>query len=484
MRIPSQFNQDSLYRRDNRQRDSAREYRRLIRLALGLAIVVVVMRQASRPAMYQTFFDPSSTAETGGLGNGDPGIGDPGIGDPGTGDPGSGDRPDPPQGAVGRRIQFAGSPASETKGEIGITAVDRTIANQIVAELLPSDQRLWMVALSQWQEGRPVQLVPSSIESLSSTLASMDSISEQQRTNWQRMLQSVSAASGRSDGNDVANSPGEQGAPEGSLSPANPSGDEPSTHQPSANERPQVMAMLAALDNAASSRVEDGSVWRAGDFDSLYRFLDQAKRLPQGPVAATGVIPLLQQPDVFRNQWVRIAGTVARTERMEAQENPWGSTHYWQLWLRPIDGADRPMVAIVPNVPESVGSIGATSTKLEGPEIVVVGKYLKRLAYQSGVGADLAPVVVGQITKAPISEDELARRSNAEAPDQSHSIWLPILLACLLGVASAVLVMWRSAAAANRARELRASNREPPDAFLQDLSHLDQHRLPSNEDRS
>ena len=69
MRIPSQFNQDSLYRRDNRQRDSAREYRRLIRLALGLAIVVVVMRQASRPAMYQTFFDPSSTAETGGLGN-------------------------------------------------------------------------------------------------------------------------------------------------------------------------------------------------------------------------------------------------------------------------------------------------------------------------------------------------------------------------------------------------------------------------------
>ena len=75
------------------------------------------------------------------------------------------------------------------------------------------------------------------------------------------------------------------------------------------------------------------------------------------------------------------------------------------------------MVAIVPNVPESVGSIGATSTKLEGPEIVVVGKYLKRLAYQSGVGADPAPVVVGQITKAPISEDELARRSNAEVPE-------------------------------------------------------------------
>ena len=70
MRIPSQFNQDSLYRRDNRHRNATSHHRRLIRLILGLALVIVVMRQASQPAMYQVFFDPSLVASTAALQDG------------------------------------------------------------------------------------------------------------------------------------------------------------------------------------------------------------------------------------------------------------------------------------------------------------------------------------------------------------------------------------------------------------------------------
>ena len=56
MRIPSQFNEDSLYRRGGRSAQPAQSYRRLLRLVLGLALVVVIMRQASRPEIYQAFF--------------------------------------------------------------------------------------------------------------------------------------------------------------------------------------------------------------------------------------------------------------------------------------------------------------------------------------------------------------------------------------------------------------------------------------------
>ena len=458
MRIPSHFNQDSLYRRDNRQRETGASNRRLIRLVIGLALVIVVMRQASRPAIYQTFFDPSSLTSTTARQ--------------------AGDAPSPPREAVG----IAGDPESEPSESItrddsstpvAVTAEDRKIATALVEDLLPTDQRQWMVSLSQWQTGRTVRMIPSSIESISTLLSALDWISQERRESWQRTLQSFSTATSSSVVGDLDDSPGDQGQTDTSR------------HQPQPSEEdlPQVSAMLAALDDAANARVVDGSVWRAGDFDSLYRFLDQAEALPSKGVTATGVIPLLQQPDVFRNQWVRINGGVARAERIEAEENPFGINHYWQLWLRPSDGADRPMVAIVSSVPESIAAVGSEATTLEGPEIVVVGRYLKRLAYQSGIGADLAPVVVGKITSAPIGEMELASRNENARTAESLPMWLPILLACLLGVVSAAVVMWRTSVAAKRARRLRMAHRAEPDSFLQDLDHSERHQFPTGEDR-
>ncbi len=67
--------------------------------------------------------------------------------------------------------------------------------------------------------------------------------------------------------------------------------------------------------------------------------------------------------------------------------------------------------------------------------------------------------------------------------DESLPMWLPILLACLLGLVSAVVVMWRTSVSAKRARELRMSHRGEPDAFLQDLGESEHHHSPSFEDQ-
>ncbi len=253
MRIPSHFNQDSLYRRDNRQRETGDSYRRLIRLVIGLALVIVVMRQASRPAMYQTFFDPSAVTAITSRQDGDP--------------------PSPPLGAVGIAGDLESDPVRSTPGDHPsptVTPEDRRIANAIVADLLPTDQRQWMVALSRWQTGRHVPAVPSSIESISSLLTTLEGISQERRESWQRTLESFATATSSYVVDDLDTNPAEPGQIETSVPGPTPSAD----------DLTQVKAMLAALDDAANSRVVDGSVWRAGDFDSLYRFLDQAEQLP------------------------------------------------------------------------------------------------------------------------------------------------------------------------------------------------------------
>jgi hypothetical protein len=469
MRIPSQFNHDSLYRRDNRHRDTTSHHRRLIRLILGLALVIVVMRQASQPAMYQVFFDPSLVASTAALQDGD-----------------QSEALLPNAGIASLVIdqEERGEPGDDQSDGPLVTAENRRIADAILADLLPTDQQQWWLALTRWSAGQKVPQVPSSIESVSITLRSLYDISEESRSAWQEMFRSFTSFVARgADSSRDADAGRDAGGSEATDSTASvPEKPIPSEGGPPNDTLPILAAMLTALDEAATSRVVDGSVWRAGDFDSLYRFLDQARNVPRRGVVSTSVIPLLQQPEVFRNQWVRIRGGVARVEQIEAQENPFGITHYWQLWLRPIDGADRPMVSIVPSIPDSVAAVDALSTKLEGPEVVVVGRYLKRLAYQSGIGADLAPVVVGAITSAPIAPGEATADDKSSRPEAEGPAWWPIALASLIGVAFAIGVMWRTAAAAKRARELRTSHRSEPDSFLRELRHHEEPPTASRED--
>lgn len=223
------------------------------------------------------------------------------------------------------------------------------------------------------------------------------------------------------------------------------------------NVTPEVVSVIGSGEDfrAAIDRVVDGSVWRGEDFDAFY----QALKLAQSGFfdsggTVVGVLPLLQQPDVFRGQVVSIAGTVARAEKLPAKENEFGIESYWQLWLRPEGGADRPIVAIVNDVPSHVAIVGPGATIEDGPAVNVTGVFLKRLAYRSGAGADLAPVVIGQLMTAP-SPTELA--SNADATNVPTSLAWTAIAACLIGVTIAGLVSWRTSVMAERGRELRLS---------------------------
>jgi hypothetical protein len=429
MRIPSHFNEDNLYRRGSGRNDSAQTMRRVIRLAVALALVVVVMRQASKQVIYQPFFGQRATA---------PQFG-----------PSPASEGDPSPASAVAQFGSGGAPTTEP---VSIAAEDRTVANLLVQELVPTDQRQWVFALSRWQSGRSVAEIPSTVATINDRLAAMPNLSEQQRSGWQLMIASFM---------------------ETTLS-------EQQSSLPATEQRPRVAALLAALDDAAAARVVDGSVWRSADFDSFYRYLDQAGDLSGAGVATVGVLPLLQQPDVFRNQAVRALGGVARAERIEAKPNPYGITEYWQLWLRPAGGADRPLVAIVPGVPEAVGAVGQQPISDQSPQVAIVGTYLKRLVYESAMGADLAPVVVGRIESAPLIERPVDQPIAAGNAFQVN-FWLTAAVASLAGFGLAVIAIWRTSAMARRTRELRRAHRQEPDEFLSRLGTSAEPAPPTNQ---
>ena len=416
MRIPSQFDDQSLYRKKLPRSESIKTFRKLIRLALGLALVIVVMLEAAKPGFYRPFFGHLPAKSGGAAVN-------------------------LPSAKAGKTRVFGSSNSADTSTMY--SPKDHQIARQLVSQLSREEQVRWTVTLSRALRGLKIEQVPDTTTTTLEDLIFDPELTPTQRDVWEDAIDNLDKPVLLSDAD-----------PQHGLE--------------------QKHALLDALDEAAANRVIDGSVWRSADFDSFYRTLDAASQLPATGIAAVGALPLLQQPDVFLNQAVAIHGNVALAEKLNASENPYGIKDYWQLWIKPAEGADRPIVVCVPDVPRSVveqaGKTGAEKSATEGLPITVVGRFLKRLAYRSGAGADLAPVVVGRITYAPYAEGEQPTLPNTDTTTVSTSkFWLLTSISCIGGIALAMLLMWRTSVLARESRNLRTANRQEPDEFLKGL---------------
>ena len=147
MRIPSQFNDETLYGRRGAVAAGG-SFRRVIRLSVVLALVVVVMQQASQPEMYETFFGGGDQEELVML----------------------------PASAESSALetldsvtQLAGKPADERQAAadaIPADAIDdetRLAASAITHAMQRNEQRQWTVILDRWQSGESFDLMRSVI---------------------------------------------------------------------------------------------------------------------------------------------------------------------------------------------------------------------------------------------------------------------------------------------------------------------------------
>ncbi len=444
MRIPSDFNDDNLYRRgidpdlslgagqSRRRRPANRDRstttRRLLRLVVGLVVVMFLMRHASRPEIYHPFFaEPMQKV---------PNI----------------DSPNPTTDASGGATPGPATPVSMDAEQAVLNSQERPSsilypadspqfgeAIRIAHAFSEDDQRVVLAAKSSNDS-------PAEISSLvRTTLDALDGASdpaELDKSRWSQFADDLTAQS-----------------------------DDAAT-------RRLFATLQHACLRAAMDRVIDGSVWRGKDLDAFYGALIHREIIESLTRVKTGVIPLLQQPDVYRGRAVTLVGQVVRGEQFVAAANTFGVGPYWQLWLHPTDGSQRPVVAIVRSLPPSLQSRLTSENDEEmipladAPHVQIDGLYLKRLAYRSGEGAAIAPAIVGFIAAASGGPSDRSEISPAATTTSDASgdgaTWITLAITALVGVGGAVLLMLRVNYTTKKLRALRRQKRNSELSWLSD----------------
>ena len=413
MRIPSQFNEDNLYRRGNRPSQPVDSIRQLVRLAVALVLLVFVMYHAGQPRHYEIFFgDPAADASD--------------------------------SLAVGE-VSIQLSTQQQRVKDIPVTAPSRQVASALTRTISNNDQQAWSSILVSWNLGKPFVLKKELFDAALAALEGLADIDAGELAGWRETLQTFGSLYG--DDFELA--------------------DAVRVVDLTDEEAGRMTTWLDALDEAALRRVVDGSVWRSADFDAFYMQLAQADYLTTGDAVHTSVVPLLQQPETYLGQLVRVSGVVAKADRMDASENPHSIDSYWQLWVRPDTGSARPIVFVVPRLPKSI-----SESVLAGgqPRARFVGRFFKRLAYRSQIGADLAPVVIGKVWVRPTTTRQPAPTvaTSSGGISNRNRFLLTLLCASVIGITLASITMWRTSVAANRSRELRA--RQQPHELSADLN--------------
>ncbi len=449
MRIPSQFNDSSLYRpkRGDESGSNARRQpvrtdsrRRLIRLSVALLLVIVVMRQAQRPGVYEIFF-------------------------PASGQPASGQLEQPQDDAksVPSIVLIEGAPSGEKDnltGSVGGTSLAPwSRAAAWVENMEPADQKDWIASLmrlrridgaspdadtsfgsSAWK-GLSTETLFRNLDELAQVPDQDPAIVDQIAADAQRF---ESALTGETIDEAVR------------------------WAQLSWWGEP----VLDALDRAALSRVKDGTFWTGSDSDAFYLQLARAGELSGRGTAKTGTLPLLQQPDTYQGQTIRLVGKLGVAEFKQAQDNSLGVDSYWKVWMIPDDGGIRPILLIVQELPSALADCLTVDGQWNracnpnNPEgaFSAVGRFVKRLPYRSSLGADLAPAVIGRIEStrgaSRLEEKENARGSGETSSSRGQAMfssqgWLAIASAMFAGFLIAAVLMVRTKRDAARTRELR-----------------------------
>jgi hypothetical protein len=253
---------------------------------------------------------------------------------------------------------------------------------------------------------------------------------------------------------------------------------------------PWATEVLDALDQTALARISDGTFWTGADSDSFYLQLARANELPAEGAVSTGTLPLLQQPDIYRGQRVRLVGTLQLAQRQDAKPNRLGIENYWKVWMIPDDGGIRPTIFMTPQLPQTLansltedGRWDARSNAANpNGQFAAVGRFIKRLPYRSSVGADLAPVVIGRVVATrgilPGSAAKKTKESDIDAREASDASGMNrfggLIFAVLGGIALAGVLMYRVSIDAKRSRRLRRLATENTMSNLDDLARRDE----------
>lgn len=407
MRIPNQLQGDPLYRSKRsgggRSNHSDPSWRRVIRLAVVLALVVVLMQQAAKPGVYQVFFPQAPQSVV-------------------------------PPAESADLINTLSDPLAFESSDLPTSSASPREPAALPAEL-----------------NNPAQLKKTAeLEKRDVSKLATDFVTERESGELVQVL-------------------------------ADWTSNQPAPDLPdwAATEAGQA-ALAGEIQRKLINEAKDGTVWRAADTPALMASLALHRpsapkfnllRKWQGPAEVAGVLPLLQQPSIYRGKTLIAKGDVVQVEKITGPKNQFGLEHYFNLWLVPKDASARPWLIIVAELPkEMLGLVDQTTSDADPkrwpvtspyPLVNVRGEFIKRLSYQSASSAELTPVVVGHVESIQANGNKAISiaRSIAGGSETSVSQRTSLFGAFALAIASGVLfaswVMWRTAKLNQQLRERR-----------------------------
>ena len=401
---------------------------------MALVLVVALMGQAAKPGVYALFF-----------GNGEEAEYDDDFADPQT-----------------RLVDVEADDANVTaKSQITTLEISTELVAQartIVQLLSPIERSQWTTMLSRWKQRREFSLMRPVAQELVDTIAACDDLEPKQRQSFyqstSQFAQQFATSEMRTSRNDPSESPDETRKDGTSASLTD-------------EQTRCMLALLAALDAEAFERVVDGAALQSADVDAFFRQLDLSTTLSSKGAARTSIVPLLQQPEVYRGQLIRISGKVGLVEKIEAGDNPYGFEKYLNAWVIPDTGSDRPFLIVTTDLPTKLVQQVQAGGR---PEAKFVGRFFKRIPYRSKMGPDVAPLVIGRLVqRRQVTQTSVAAVSEAKSISRQNTrqFLFVSLGAGIVGFVIAALVMWRTSLAAKRSREIRAAGQDAELSFDQ-----------------
>jgi hypothetical protein len=199
------------------------------------------------------------------------------------------------------------------------------------------------------------------------------------------------------------------------------------------------------VDQRSLARVRDNTPFIPVETEAWFRLIERLRNGEVTPVSEgqerVSYLQLLDQPDIYRGQFVRVRGEVRRGYRVDAPENDSGIDHYYVLWLKPDDGTNAPITLYALSLPPEFPPLAdrtATGGVTDLTESIDAGgAFFKRWAYRGERNLEIAPLlVISEITWYP-------EQSEFQTPIARSDLLTAILGGILLGLAG-LWFAWRT----------------------------------------
>jgi hypothetical protein len=197
------------------------------------------------------------------------------------------------------------------------------------------------------------------------------------------------------------------------------------------------------IDEITLNRVRDNTIWRSSESYAWFRLADRLRTADPDELRdkseITGFLPLYRQSRQYRGKLVTVRGQARMVYRVDAEENIYGLTHYFIIWLKPANGPNKPLVIYALSLPEGFPHVANKEDAGEMTELKenmeITGFFFKKWAYRAKDGINTAPLL---IAKEPIWSNKDAFQS-FEKP-RTSIVAISVIGCAILGIGIATLV--------------------------------------------